>query len=213
MSRLLRSCLPFALAVSIALGIGCDLTRFTANSSANLFSRGSSGLDQHFDYELVGDGLPGSILTLEGVFRIVPDNEVLGVALMRAYTAYGYGWVEDEMEQAQDRADLEEEERLMGRARLLYERARNVGLHLMRLRDRGIDQAMSGGYEDFVAYIERRYTSRDDLPLLFWTGYSWGSAVNAGRDDPELILSLPLARALVERAVALDESFFNYSGI
>src|SRR5688500_3915384 len=135
MSRVLRSSIPFALAVLTTLGFGCDITRFTANSSASLFTRGSSGLEQHFDYELVGDGLPSSILTLEGVFRIVPDNETLGIALIRAYTSYGYGWVEDEMEQAQDRADLEEEERLMGRARLLYERGRNIGLHLMRLRD------------------------------------------------------------------------------
>jgi hypothetical protein len=209
----LRALVPFALVVLTSFGFGCDLTRFTANSSASIFVRGSQGLDQHFDYELVGDGLPSSILTLEGVFAVVPDNEALGVALIRAYTAYSYGWVEDEMEQAQDRAELEEEERLMGRARLLYERGRNVGLHLMRLRDRGVDQAMSGGYDDFVSYLERRYTSRDDVALLFWTGYAWGSAVNNGRDDPELILSLPFARALVERAVALDESFYNYSGL
>jgi hypothetical protein len=211
--RISRACLPYAIGVSVALGFGCDLSRFTANSSANLFVRGSGGLEQHFDYDLVGEGLPGSILTLEGVFRIVPDNQDLGIALMRAYVSYGYGWVEDEVEQVQDRGDLEEEERLTGRARLLYERARNVGLHLMRLRDRGVDDAMTGGYEDWVRYLDTRFTSREDVPILFWTGYAWGSAVNAGRDDPELILSLPLARACMERAVELDESYYNYAGL
>ena len=193
--------------------MGCDLTRFTANSTANMFSRASAGLERHWDYELVGEALPGNILQLEGVFRIIPDNEQLGVTLIRAYVSYGFGWVEDEVQQAQDDGDLDTEERLMGRARLLHERGRNVGLHLMRLRDPGIDEALTGGHEGFVEYIHRHYDGPEDVPVLFWTGYAWGSAINAGRDDPEMVLALPFARSLVERAVELDETYFNYSGL
>jgi hypothetical protein len=152
-------------------------------------------------------------MTIEGLFRVVSDNEELGITLVRAYVSYGFGWVEDDMMIAQDRGDLEEEERLMGRARLLYERGRNVGIHLMRVRDPGIDEAMTGGHPAFVAYINEHYNRPEDVPLLFWTGYAWGSAVNAGRDDPEMILTLPMARTLVERAVELDETYFNYSGL
>lgn len=208
-----RLFVPLALGLLAASSVGCDLTRFTANSTANMFGRAASGLERHFDYELAGDALPGNILQLEGVFRIVPDNEELGVTLIRAYTSYGFGWVEDDMQIAQDRGDLDEEERLMGRARLLYERGRNVGIHLMRLRDPGIDDALTGGHEGFVEYIHAHYDGPEDVPLLFWTGYAWGSAINAGRDDPEMVLSLPFARTLVERAVELDESYFNYSGL
>ncbi|MEC7519113.1 MAG: TRAP transporter TatT component family protein [Myxococcota bacterium] len=211
-SHRLWAVVSLALVTTLAAP-GCDLTRFTANSTANMFSRASAGLEQHFDYELVGDALPGNILQLEGVFRIIPDNEQLGITLVRAYTAYGFGWVEDELQRAQDQGDLDEEERLMGRARLLYTRGRNIGLHLMRLRDPGIDAALEGGHEGFVEYIEQNYTSAEDVPVLFWTGYAWGSAINAGRDDPEMVLMLPFARALVERAVELDESYYNYSGL
>ncbi len=201
------------MATVVAFGGGCDLTRFTASSTANIFGRASAGLDQHWDYEMVGAALPGNILQLEGVFRIIPDHQELGLTLVRAYVSYGYGWVEDEMEQVQDRGDLDEEERLTGRARLMYERGRNVGIHLMRLRDRGIDQALTGGHEQFVTYIHQHYASPSDVPLLFWTGYAWGSAVNAGRDDPEMVLSLPFARTLVERAVELDPTYYNHSGL
>ncbi len=209
----IRSLAPYVLALSLLAGAGCDLTRFTASSTANMFGRASSGLEQHFDYELVGDALPGNSLQLEGVFRIIPENEQLGLTLTRAYVSYGYGWIEDEMEQAQDRGDLDEEERLLARARLLYERGRNIGLHLMRLRDRGVDDAMTGQIEEFTRYLNQHYTSPNDVPLLFWTGYAWGSAINAGRDDPEMVLSLPMARALVERAVELDPTYYNYSGL
>lgn len=197
----------------VALGPGCDLQRFTANSSAALFTRAAGGIQQHFDYELAGDAIPGSIMTVEGLFRVVSDNEDLGLTLVRAYVSYGYGWVEDEMQQAQDRGDLDEEERLMARARLLYERGRNIGIHLMRVRDPGVDDAMNGDLEAWVTYLNEHYTQPEDVPVLFWTGYAWGSAVSAGRDDPELVLSLPMARALVERAVEIDETYFNYSGL
>lgn len=210
---MLRRLLPLVLVLG-ALPLGaCDLTRFTANTTADMFSRAADGIESHFDYDLVGDALPGNIIQLEGVYRIVPDNEALGLTLIRAYVSYGYGWVEDEVEQAQDAGNFEEEERLLGRARLLYERGRNIGLHLMRLRDPGIDAALTGGHEGFVEYLNRRFTSAADVPLLFWTGYAWGSAINAGKDDPELVLDLPIARSLVERAVELDPSYYNYSGL
>lgn len=205
--------LTLGLTALLVGSAGCDLTRFTANSSAALFTRAAGGLERHFDYDLAGDALPSSIMTLEGLYRVIPDNEELGLTLTRAYVSYGFGWVEDEMQRAQDRGDLDEEERLMGRARLIYERGRNIGLHLMRLRHPGIDEVLSGPHEDFVAYLNEQYDSPEVVPLLFWTGYAWGSAVNAGRDDPEMILTLPTARALVQRAVELDESFFNYSGL
>ncbi len=209
----IRSLAPYLLALTVLFGTGCDVTRFTANSTANMFGRAAAGLERHFDYELVGDALPGNILQLEGVFRIIPENERLGLTLTRAYVSYGYGWIEDRMEQAQDRGDLEEEERLLGRARLLYERARNIGLHLMRLRDPGIDDALTGGQEGFVQYIQQHYNSPEDVPLLFWTGYAWGSAINAGKDDPEMVLSLPFAKFLVEQAVSIDPTYYNYSGL
>lgn len=210
---MLRRLLPLLVALLALPQAGCDLTRFTANTTANMFTRAATGIESHFDYELVGDALPGNILQLEGVYRIVPDNEALGLTLVRAYVSYGYGWVEDQVEQAQDAGNLDEEERLLGRARLLYERGRNIGIHHMRLRDPGIDEALTGGHEGFVEYLNHRFTSPEDVPLLFWTGYAWGSAINAGKDDPELVLALPFARSLVERAVELDPSYYNYSGL
>ncbi|MCB9595922.1 MAG: hypothetical protein H6719_24595 [Sandaracinaceae bacterium] len=213
MTRWIRHLTVVVAAAALLTQAGCDLTRFTANSTANMFARAGGALQHHFDYEMVGDALPGSIMQLEGVFSVIPDNEELGVTLMRAYVSYTFGWVEDELQRAQDAGDFEEEERILGRARLLYERARNIGIHLMRLRDPNIDQVLEGGYEGYVAYLDQHYAGEDDVPLLFWTGYAWGSAINAGRDDPEMILSLPYARAAVEQAVEIDESYFDYSGL
>lgn len=206
-----------ALVLTLALGLfllpACDLTRFTANSSAGLFTRAGGAVERHWDTELIGAGLPGSIMQLEGIYSVVPDNEGLGLSLARAYSSYAFGWVEERAEIADLEGDMDEADLLNGRARLLYERARNIGLHHLRSRDAGIDDAIHGGVPEVTAFLETHYTGADAAPALFWTGYSWASAINVSRTDPSMILNLPMARAFVDRAVALDETYFHYAGL
>ncbi len=192
---------------------GCDVMRFTASTSATLFTRAGDALEQHWDTELVGDGLPSSIMTLEGIFSVIPDDRELGIALARAYAAYAYGWIEDEADIAEGAGDLERQAELSQRARLLYLRARNIAIHLMRLRDAGIDEALRGDPEALATYLAAHYTSREDAELLFWVGYPWGSAIGVSYEDPALVLDLPTARLFVERAATLDEAYFHYGAL
>jgi predicted anti-sigma-YlaC factor YlaD len=46
-----------------------------------------------------------------------------------------------------------------------------------------------------------------DVPALYWTAAAWGSTISLGLDQPELIAQLPIARALMLRALALDETY------
>jgi hypothetical protein len=200
-------------AVFVPTLTACDLTRFTANSSAGLFTRAGGAVERHWDTELVGSGLPASIMQLEGIYSVVPDNEPLGLQLARAYASYAYGWVEDRAEIADAEGDMDETDALNGRARLLYERARNIGLHHLRARNAGIDDAISGGNESLTQFLQTAYTDREAAAALFWTGYAWASAINVSRTDPSMILNLPTARAFVDRAVALDETYFHYAGL
>lgn len=205
-----------ALALAIALPVaaaGCDTGRFTASQSIGLITRGSAAIQQHWDVDLVGDAMPGSILQLEGLYATLPDDEQVGLELLRAYVSYAYGWIEPQIEVAEAAGDLERQDELSARARLLYLRARNIGLHHLRLRDETIDAALREGGDAFERYLAQRYTRREDVPFLLWTGYAWGSAISVAREDPELVLELPTATAFVERAVELDPTYFEYGGL
>jgi predicted anti-sigma-YlaC factor YlaD len=46
-----------------------------------------------------------------------------------------------------------------------------------------------------------------DVELLYWTGASWGAAIALGQDRPALVADVPAVRALMRRALALDEAF------
>jgi len=46
-----------------------------------------------------------------------------------------------------------------------------------------------------------------DVPLLYWTAASWGGAISMSKNEPDLIADLPKVEALIDRALALNESY------
>lgn len=202
------------LALTITASSGCDLVaRVAVNQSAVVASRAGHVLESHWDPVFVGRGMPATILQLEGLYSVVPENEELGLQLAQAYGAYAYGWMENEAQDAEARGDFDEQMQIQGRIRLMHERARNLALYHLRRRDSGIDQAISGGPETLLAYLTNHYRSQGDAAILFDTGYPWASAIQASQGDPALVLDLPIARVFVEYAVTLDEGVFHYGGL
>lgn len=195
------------LGASIA---GCDLSaQIAAGETAAVLQRAARGIEQHWDVDLVGDALPSSILQLEGIYAILPDDETLGLELMRAYGSYAWGWLEEDAEEALARGDLDAQEALALRARLMYLRARNIGFHHMRRRDAGLDAAVAGGFEALRAYLRGHYRSAGDVPIVFWTGHAWAGAIQAAQGDPALVADLPLARTLLEHVEEIEPDYFH----
>jgi hypothetical protein len=63
--------------------------------------------------------------------------------------------------------------------------------------------------DEFAKVLAEEITEAEDAAGLFWTGYSWGLAINLSRDDPTMVADLPFPRVMVERAIALDEGYYN----
>lgn len=197
---------------ALALLSGCELTtRIAANETSAVLRQASHALEEHWDVDLVGQGLPGSILQLEGIYAVIPDDELMGIEVIRANGSYSWGWLENDAEDALARGDLEQQEAIAMRMRLLNLRGRNIGVHHLRRRDAGIDAAIAGGPEALRTYLASRYGERGHAQILFWTGYAWGGAIQASNGDPELVADLPLVRVLLERSAELDPSFFHAS--
>lgn len=210
----MRALLLFASLFALIGGTGCDLTtRFGATATSGVLRQASQAVEQHWDVDLVGDGLPSSILQLEGIYAVIPDDEELGIEVMRANGSYAWGWLSDEADDALARGDLEQQEAISLRGRLLFLRARNIGVHHMRRRDAGIDAAIAAGPDALRSYLAAHYGSREHAAILFWTGYAWGGAIQMSNADPELVAELPLVRVLLERSIELDPSFFHSSAL
>ena len=75
-------CRRFALAVfavALVAVMGCDTEKLAADSTAALFGRAAPGIEQHWDYDLVGKSFPASIIQLEGLLRVVPDLSLIHI--------------------------------------------------------------------------------------------------------------------------------------
>jgi hypothetical protein len=199
----------FGLLLTLA---ACDTAKLAANSSAALFSRAAPGVEEHWDYELVGKSFPASIMQLEGLLRVVPDNEVIGLSLVGAYIGYGVGWIEDRVEVADAADDWKEAEHLRRRALVMYTRAWELSKHFMRNRDPGLDAALAGGVDTLDAWLHEVFVDKEDAAILLWAGSSLGARINMGMEDIDTVADLPLAKVILARSVELDPNFMFMTG-
>jgi len=202
----------FATACALVAGSlsGCHMNGMVADQTASLIAEGSPALDAYWDYDIAGIGIPAAIVQLETFLHVTPNNEGLALDLAKAYVGYTQGWVESDFEVAWAAGDFDKADHLRHRARLLYQRARNLALHCMRQRDDGIDAVLrKGDPTELAKYLADNYTSKDDVGPVFWAGLAWGAVVNMSLDQPDLIADLPLIKPFVEHAIKLDDGYFN----
>lgn len=195
----------------VALG-GCDVAKFTADSTAGVFARAAPAFESYWDYDLAGEAVPATIVQLEGILRVVPDNDEILAQLSQAYVAYAYGWVEQEVEALEFAGDYETADAERARARTMYLRATDLTRHRIRLVNPDIDVAVKASVEDLEAWLSAAFVEKSDAPLLLWHGYAWGSYINSAKDDMEAIADLAYAKAFVARSIELDPDYYNAAG-
>jgi hypothetical protein len=195
----------------MALG-GCDVAKFTADSTAGLFTRAAPAFESYWDYDLAGEAVPATIVQFEGILRVIPDNESIVAQLSQAYVAYAYGWVEADVEALEFEGNYEEADVQRGRARMMYLRAVDLTRHWVRLHNEEVDSAVRASVEDLEAWLRSAFVEETDAEMLLWHGYAWGSYINAAKDDMEAIADLAYAKAFVARSIELNPDYYNAAG-
>ncbi len=167
----------------------------TLASSGDVFTRDD-------DLELVGDAIPFGLKLYESLLDSAPKNKDLLIATCSNFTQYGVAYVETEAAVLGEAQHHDEVAHLNQRALKLYLRAKGYCLRAMEVRFPGIGEKLLVDPAPALAKAEKK-----DVPLLYWMAASWGSAISLGIDKPDLVIDMPVVRALAERALALDESW------
>lgn len=188
------------LVLSLVLS-GCSVQRWAVKNVANTLTRGPDVYGTDEDPELIRDALPFGLKTMESLLVVVPDHEGLLLTLCQGFTQYSYAFVQAEGDLLVN-SDYPRAARLHERALKLYLRARGYGLRGLEKHNPGISTELQLDPAKAAARIQQR-----DLPMLYWTAASWGSAISLGKDQPGLLADLPAIRALMERGLALDEGY------
>ena len=174
-----------------AVGMVAD----TLASSGDVFTRDD-------DLELVGQAIPFGLKLYESLLDSSPKNKDLLLATCSNFTQYGVAYLETEAAVLGEAQHHDEVAHLNQRALKLYLRAKGYCLRAMEVRFPGISQKLLTDAEPALAKAEKK-----DVPLLYWMAASWGSAIGLGIDKPDLVIDMPVVRALADRALALDESW------
>lgn len=194
----------FAGALAATSLSGCNVQKLTANTTAKALDFGSVALDREADLEFARYAFPASLKTIETFLVSSPDNRQLLLLLARGYNAYAFGIVEADLEHAQIYGPEENIESLSRRAKLHYLRAREYGFRWLGRPDFR-DSALAGDLEAVDAVLAE--LDKEDAPGLFWTLYGWGSAINLGKDDPDLMAGLPVVERMLNRMLELDPDY------
>ncbi len=196
---------PVACAlVAAALAGGCNMTRFTANQTANVIAAAQPAFAMESDPQLARDAAPAQLKTVEGFLLASPENDTYLRVLAQGYCEYAFGFLESDLEEADSEGNARDVERLTRRATSLYLRCMNYGL---RLLGASWEKAMYGEIAAFEGKV--RGAKKGAVPGMFWAALGLASAINLNRDDIEMVGYLPKARLMLERVVALDPSYYN----
>jgi predicted anti-sigma-YlaC factor YlaD len=191
------------VAVALIAITGCGAVRTAAiKSVADTLSSGSGDVfTRDNDPLLVRDAIPFGLKTFESLLETVPRYVPLLSATCANFTQYGYAFVQADID-GLDPTDYETIAGHKDRALNLYLRARDYCIRGLEVRNAGTVRQLRVDPEGAL-----RWAKPGDVALIYWAGASWGSAISLGLDRPDLVADIPVVRALLDRALQLDERY------
>ena len=154
------------------------------------------------DPELVRDALPFLLKTIESILDTSPRQDQALVFACTGFTLYGNAFLQADADLAGWDGDYGRSLMLRGRTWRLYVRARNYCLRSLELKYDGLGERLR---QDPVAAVA--VTEVEDVEVLYLLSAAWGLAIANALDRPELVADLPAVRALLARALELDEDY------
>jgi predicted anti-sigma-YlaC factor YlaD len=190
----LLACASALSACSMIKGMAVKTVASTLAQSGDVFTRDD-------DPDLVAEAIPFALKLDESLLESTPRYAPLLLATCTNFTEYSYAFVQSEadivrFDHYEDGVKLDE------RALKLYQRANGYCMRALEVRFHGITDRL---HDDPAAALTR--AQRKDVPLLYWTAASLGAAVALAPDKPDLLIEFPMVRALLDRALALDDSW------
>jgi predicted anti-sigma-YlaC factor YlaD len=187
--------------VALLLMPGAGCMRYAVSRVGDALARTGAIIAEDNDPDFIRDAVPFGLKLTESLLASNPQHRRLLLTAASGFTQYAYAFLQQPADEAEP-VDLEKATALRGRSRRMYLRARDYGLRGLALRRKGFEEELRRDPKAAVSQVSRR-----DVPFLYWTAAAWGGAIALSKDNPELVADQPVVEALIDRALALDESF------
>lgn len=179
---------------------GCSLKQTVVNYAGDAISGGGGVWSSDEDPQLIKEALPFALKTNESLLEVSPDHEGLLEATATGFLAYAL-LVKGEADRAEvyDRAAAR---RQYIRASKLFLRGHEYALSALEQRYQGFTAGLK---TELDATLTR--TTALDAPFLYLAGAGLAGALSADTGNLALVAKLSIAGAMVQRVLAVDETF------
>jgi predicted anti-sigma-YlaC factor YlaD len=192
----------FVLFLSCLLCLqGCSIKQVAISKLGDTLAAGGGVYASDDDIELVGDALPFTLKTVEGLLAEVPEHKGLLLTAASGFTQYSYVYVDlESLGLETSNPGRSAEQKL--RAKKLYLRGRNYALRAVELTR-----------EDFIAGLRQdpgatlSVFSKENIPELYWLSLSWAAAIASDKSDMDMVADLNLIDPIMRRCLQLDEAY------
>jgi hypothetical protein len=203
------------LAVVGMLGMGTTgcIKKMLVDGQIESTRKASTAFNTMSDWETALRASSAGLAQFEGMHYLAPYNQNALYLLMKGWSGLGFGFIEDEMEQAQDKygEDSEIAEYHRQRAVAAYSRAIFYGKKLLEMRNPGLEEATKS-LDAWNAWLDKFDDAEADASNLLWFGQAWMSRVNMLKDKPEYVAELFIGVEAMKRSVELDPNQFYGTG-
>ena len=189
-----------ATVLAAAAIAGCSLRSMAVNAVMPVLANPAVYLSEE-DPEVVRDALPFLLKTIESILDADPARQDALLFANTGFMLYANAFLQVDAELA-EWDDYERAAELNQRAHRMYLRARDYGIRNVEVDHPGIAVRLQDDPESAAAVFEA-----EDVERLYYLGGAWMLAISIGLDEPALVADLPAARALLDRALELDEDY------
>ena len=179
------------LTALVWLANGCSTGQMVVRGTETIMDSGIVAMNQETDLELAQGAMPANLKLLEGMIIEDPGNTRLHLYAAEGFYGYTFGFVE-----------MQDSNRARNLYRRCYEHAR------VALQQSGVtldpETSTPAELEAAVGKVGKRA-----VPAMFWTASCLANWVNLNRDSPAGIAELTSAATLMQRVIALDDTFYH----
>jgi len=188
----------------LILSSACSPATMGMNRMAAALSDTASAYARDDDPELVRVGAPSTLKMVEMMLETTPSHPGLLMTACSGFAQYAYAFlqVDGEMIASKDAASARE---LRQRAAKMYGRARGYCLRAIDVRHPGLGDLLLRDPKKALPALES--TAKADVPALFWAASAWAGDLSVADNQLLRIPEIAIVRALITRAVTLDESW------
>ncbi len=201
---MIASRLPL-ISILATLGLavsGCStINRVAVNKLGDALAGGGTVFASDDDPDLIKAASPFSLKLMESLLAESPEHPGLLLATASGFTQYAYAFVHEDADELEE-TNLSAATAMHTRARRLYLRARDYGLRGLEVAHAGLPAALRKN-----PHAALQTATKADVPLLYWTAAAWASAITLSKDNPDLVGDLPIVEAMIDRALALNDTF------